>query len=161
MTTYYLEMTSPATLKPKANPVGIDIVEAEIKEFRFNCYLYHLIGKNWSWTDRQSLPDADWEAYAESDNLRTWVAYCRGSIAGYYELQRQEGDNVEIAHLGLAPRFLGRHLGGYLLTHALKSAWLWGNTKRIWLHTCTLDHKFALPNYQARGMTIYKTEESE
>ena len=32
------------------------------------------------------------------------------------------------------------------------------NSKRVWLHTCTLDHKNALKNYLNRGMKIFKEE---
>ena len=30
--------------------------------------------------------------------------------------------------------------------------------KRVWVHTCTLDHPNALRNYIARGMNIFKKE---
>ena len=32
------------------------------------------------------------------------------------------------------------------------------NINRVWVHTCSLDHKYALNNYIARGMKIFKTE---
>ncbi len=157
-TTYYLETNSPDELKRKPAPVGLTVVEAEVKEYRFSRYLYQLVGEQWSWTDKLSFSDEEWQQYAENDNLRTWVAYSKGSIAGYYELQKQEGANVEIVCFGLAPGFIGKGFGGYLLTHAIDSAWSWGNTRRVWVHTCTLDHEAALSNYQARGMTLYKTD---
>jgi GNAT superfamily N-acetyltransferase len=160
VTTFYLEMRSPDDLKVKEKPTGLEVIEAEFKEYRFNRYLYQLVGQDWNWKDKLSLSDDEWKHYAENDNLRTWVAYNKGSIAGYYELQKQKNYNIEIAYFGLAPKFLGKGFGGYLLTHAIKSAWSWGNTKRVWVHTCTLDHDSALPNYQARGMKIYKTENS-
>lgn len=151
-------MESPGDLVDKEKPVGFDVIEAEEKEFRFNRYLYQLVGEKWNWTDKLSLSDDEWKQYSESDNLRTWVAYRNGSIAGYYELQKQENDNVELVYFGLAPRFIGEGLGGYLLSHAVKSAWSWGNTRRVWVHTCTLDHDSALGNYMARGFKLYKTE---
>jgi GNAT superfamily N-acetyltransferase len=160
ITTYYLEMRSPDNLREKEQPCGLEIVEAEVKEFRFNRYLYQLVGEKWQWIDKLALSDEEWKQYAESDNLRTWVAYVRGSIAGYYELQKQAEKNVEIAYFGLAPSFIGKGYGGCLLSHAIKSAWSWGNVRRVWVHTCTLDHKAALSNYQARGFKIYKTVDS-
>ena len=39
-----------------------------------------------------------------------------GTPAGYFELEAQERGNVEIAYFGLLPRFIGRGLGGALLT---------------------------------------------
>lgn len=156
--TFYLEMRSPDEINAKDKPDEITVLEAEIKEFRFNRYLYQLVGERWIWNDKLSLSDDDWRQYAENDNLRTWVAYVNGTIAGYYELQKQPEQNVEIVYFGLAPKFLNQGLGGYLLTHALESAWQWGETERVWVHTCTLDHKSALANYQARGLKVYKTE---
>ncbi|MFC6633394.1 GNAT family N-acetyltransferase [Microbulbifer taiwanensis] len=158
VTIYYLQMTSPEQIRGKPRPEGLEVMEAEVKEFRFNRYLYQLVGEAWQWADRLKLPDADWQRYAEREQLRTWVAYHRGSIAGYYELEQQAGGDVQIAYFGLAPKFIGRGYGGYLLTHALESAWSWGDTKEVWVHTCTLDHPGALDNYRARGMEVYRTE---
>lgn len=161
ITTYYLEMTSPSSLKDKADPGGLEIYECEIKQFQYNRFLYQLIGEDWEWTDKNRWPDEQWKAYAENDNLRTWVAYYRGSPDGYYELQQQDGGNVEIAYFGLAPKFIGRGFGGYLLSWAIKTAWALKGTQRVWVHTCTLDHPGALQNYKARGMIVYRVETAE
>lgn len=159
MTTYYLEMHSLAELKEVAKPDNFEIAEAEIKDFRVNRFLYQWVGEPWSWQDKLALTKADWQHYAESDALRTWLASYRGSLAGYYELQQQDAGEVELIYFGLAPKFIGKGLGGYLLMHAIQSAWHWPGTQRVWVHTCTLDHRNALSNYQARGFTLYKTEQ--
>ena len=158
MTTYYLEMRSPLALKEKTGACGLNMVECELKQFQFNRFLYELVGQAWNWTDKLSWTDAQWKAYAHSPDLRTWVAYFRGIPAGYYELQCQLNRDVEIAYFGLAPEFIGQGFGGYLLTHAIRSAWNIPGTRRVWVHTCNLDHPGALNNYQARGMKIYKVE---
>ena len=160
VTTWYLESRSPADLKPASDPGGVSLVEAQIPQWQFNRFLYQLVGGPWQWTDKLSWDDQQWRDYAEAENLRTWVAWVSGSPAGYFELQRQAGDEVEICYFGLAPRFIGRGLGGYLLTEALRMAWAW-QASRVWVHTCSLDHEGALANYQARGLTIYRTEEEE
>ena len=158
VTTYYLEMKSESALKEKKQSNGLQIRECEIKQFQFNRFLYQLVGENWQWIDRLSWTDEQWKAYAENDNLRLWVAYHKGSPAGYYELQQQNGGDVEIAYFGLAPKFIGQGFGGYLLSQAIKSAWNWKGTKRVWVHTCTLDHPSALENYKARGLEVYRVE---
>lgn len=122
----------------------MDIIEAEIKEYRFNRYLYSLVGEIWNWTDKLILTDKQWKEYAESSNLRTWLVYSKGSIAGYYELNTNSECNVEIAYFGLAPKFIGQGFGGYLISHAIKSAWEKSSAKRVWVHTCLLDHPNAL-----------------
>ena len=158
VTTYYLEMKSPSLLKDKKESEGLKIYECEIRQFQFNRFLYQFIGGAWGWTDKLSWSDEQWKTYAENDNLRTWGAYYKGSLAGYYELQQQYGGDVELAYLGLAPKFIGKGFGGYLLSQAIKSAWEWKWTKRVWVHTCTLDHPSALQNYKARGMDVYRVE---
>ena len=65
---------------------------------------------------------------------------------------------MKIAYFGSAPKFIGRGIGGHLLSHALRSAWDWEGTKRVWVHTCTLDHPNALQNYKARDMEVYRVE---
>ena len=161
VTTYYLEMKSPEALKGKADPGKLKIVESEVKQYQFNRFLYQLVGESWQWTDKLSWSAEEWRAYAENDNLRTWVAYYKGTPAGYYELQQQDQGDVEIAYFGLAPQFIGRGFGGFLLSEAIRSAWALDGTERVWVHTCTLDHPSALQNYQARGMEIFRVETAE
>ena len=79
-----------------------------------------------------------------------------GSPFGYIELD-QQGESVEIAFFGLLPQYIGMKLGGFLLSEAIRLAWSLG-PKRVWVHTCTLDHEHALNNYLARGFSIYKEE---
>lgn len=158
--TYFLEMNTPLNLKEKPKPDGFETFEAEIKQYKFNRFMYQLVGEGWNWNDKDSFSDEEWKEYSESENLRTWVAYFKGSIAGYFELERQPNSNVEITYFGLSPNFIGMGFGGYLLSHAIKSAWNWGDTKRVWLHTCSLDHESALNNYIARGFEIYRKSNS-
>jgi GNAT superfamily N-acetyltransferase len=157
VTTTFLEMLDPSDLRVRTCPDSeFRIMECVPKQAQYNRFLYGLVGQDWHWTDKNILTDEQWRTYAEADNLRTWVGYVVGSPAGYYELHRHRGD-VEIVYFGLAKPFIGKGLGGPLLSHAIQSAWDW-DAKRVWVHTCTLDHPRAIANYQARGMKIYKTE---
>ncbi|MEB3358818.1 MAG: GNAT family N-acetyltransferase [Synechococcales bacterium] len=159
--THYLEMHSSAELQAKANgDPDFSVTECQIKQYPVNQFLYRFVGAAWQWTDKLVWTDDQWRAYAEAENLRTWIAYKLGSPAGYYEL-RWEGDRqVELAYFGLAERFIGQGHGGYLLSHAIQSAWDWG-AQRVWVHTCSQDHPHALGNYQARGFKIYRVETEE
>lgn len=155
--TYYLEMKTPVALKEKSAAKGVEICEVGIKQFEFNRFLYVLVGSQWQWTERLAWTDQEWKCCVEAENHRTWVAYVQGTPAGFYEL-RKEGSDVEILYFGLAPRFIGCGMGGYMLSAALKSAWAWQNPERVWVHTCSLDHEHALANYKARGMELYRVE---
>jgi GNAT superfamily N-acetyltransferase len=157
VTVWYLESNAESELQAAPNPGGIEIREAQVKQYQFNRFLYQLVGAAWEWHDKLVWTDAQWQAYAEADELRTWVAWCEGSPAGYFELQALEEGAVEIAYLGLAEKFLGRRIGGYLLTEAIRKAWACG-ADRVCVNTCSLDHPNALRNYQTRGLSIYRTE---
>jgi GNAT superfamily N-acetyltransferase len=155
--TYYLELTNHSELKTKTDAKGLVINECKVKQFLVNRFLYHFIGKTWNWTDRNSWSDKQWVEYAENKNLLTFIAYSEGSPAGYFELQLQDNNEVEVVLFGLAPKFIGMGFGGYFLSKTLEYAWDIKETKRVWLHTCTHDHEHALQNYIARGMKLYKT----
>lgn len=156
--THYLEMHSVDDLKPVEESNGLSVIEAEIDNFRLNKFLYQTVGEPWQWLDRLAQSDDEWQQYVENPGLRTWVAYFKGSIAGYFELSQSGDGNVEIAYFGLAEEFIGKGFGGYLLSCALKMAWSMPGATRVWVHTCTLDHPSALKNYKARGFEVYKQD---
>ena len=143
--------------------------------------MYFQVGEKWKWIDKRPWTDAQWKEYASDPRLRTFAGYCDDEVAGYFELLRESnsghessafvprprdfgaihpadaGEEVEIAYFGLLPEFIGRGLGGELLTSAIETGWAWPPTpSRIWVHTCNRDHSSALTNYQARGFKIYK-----
>ena len=155
--TYYLEMTSPADLRPAVRrPVELAIVQAQVPSPPLNRYLYTAVGGDWHWVDRLSWRYEEWVAWLDRPELETWVAYYRGTPAGYFELEMQEDRSVEIAYFGLLGQFIGLGIGGTLLTRAIERGWAMG-ARRVWVHTCTLDHPNALDNYRARGLRVFKT----
>jgi GNAT superfamily N-acetyltransferase len=157
VTTWYLQMHSPDALRGKSLVPELQVIESEIPQVELNRFLYRLVGAPWQWTDRLVWSDRQWRDYVESPGLQTWVAWYRGSPAGYFELLR-DADAVQIAYFGLAPAFVGHGLGGPLLSEALRQAWQWRPVRRVWVHTCSLDHPHALANYLARGMRLYRQE---
>jgi GNAT superfamily N-acetyltransferase len=83
------------------------------------------------------------------------VLHADGTPAGFVEFDRRVADEVEIVQFGLLPEFIGVGLGKWFLRWAIDRAWGYG-PRRLWLHTCTLDHPAALPNYLKAGFTLYK-----
>lgn len=156
--TTYLEMSASSELVAGKEAEDLQLVEVEINQPPFNRYLYELVGQAWQWLDKLSWSDDQWRAYVEQEGLRTWVAWCRGTPAGYFELLQEKNGDTEIAYFGLAPGFIGRGYGGFLLSEAVRAAWAWPGTRRVWLHTCNLDHPHALNNYRARGFRVYREE---
>jgi GNAT superfamily N-acetyltransferase len=125
-----------------------------------NRFFYTAVGGDWYWIDRLEWTCDQWLAWLDRPDLEAWIGHFQGTPAGYFELERQPGGNVELAYFGLLPGFLGRGLGGALLTAAVERAWAMG-ASRVWVHTCSLDAPAALRNYQARGFRHYATETIE
>ena len=161
LVTTYLEMRSPDQLRPKRAHPRFQVREMKERDWRFNRDLYLLVGEQWDWVDKRSWTDAQWIEYATVSELRTFAGYYDGALAGYYELNRDAGGDIEIAYFGLLPEWIGRGLGGALLTSAIEWAWrMEPKPGRVWVHTCNRDHPQALANYQARGMIVYNVEKS-
>ncbi|HYB44709.1 MAG TPA: GNAT family N-acetyltransferase [Candidatus Methylomirabilis sp.] len=159
VTTTSLEMTDRAehrAARPATRP--FDLVRAELACPELNRFLYAAVGARWGWYSRLPWDFARWLAYLDRPELETWIAYVTGTTAGYFELERQERGDVELAYFGLLPAFIGQGMGGVLLTRAIDRAWDMG-ARRVWVHTCTLDHPRALANYLARGFRIFRVEE--
>jgi GNAT superfamily N-acetyltransferase len=151
-------MKAPDELRP-AGPPDADarIVRVELCPPSFFRYLYAAVGGPYHWVDRLPWTDEDIRAYLATPGVSLWVLYSAGAPAGYFELKRCEDASVEIAYFGLLQEFIGRGLGKYLLSEAVRQAWREG-AERVWLHTCTLDGQAALPNYRGRGFRPFKQE---
>ena len=155
----YLEINFIKDLKETSNfPENHSINLVDPVDFQLNKFFYKNIGKNHHWVDRLVWTEKQWINYVSDKNVKTYVLKNEKDLAGYFELiLHQEKDEVEIAYLGLLKEYQNKKLGSYLLSAAIKNSFL-DNPKRVWVHTCSLDHKNALSNYVARGMKIFKTE---
>tara|TARA_B100000029_G_scaffold478229_1_gene524088 strand:+ start:223 stop:726 length:504 start_codon:yes stop_codon:yes gene_type:complete len=137
---------------------GYSVQFVEPADFQLNKFFYKNIGKNHQWVDRLVWNDKQWIEYTTNKNVKTYTIKKKNDFAGYFELIFHENLNeVEIAYLGLLEEYQNQKLGSYLLSSAIKESFL-KKAKRVWVHTCSLDHKNALNNYIARGMKIFKKE---
>ena len=128
-------------------------------DFQINKFFYKNIGKKYRWTDRLIWSETEWIKYISNSKVATYILKVEEDLAGYFELIiHTNPQEIEIAYLGLLEEYHDKKLGGYLLSEAIKKSFIKKNIKRVWVHTCTLDHKNAIKNYLARGMTIYKKE---
>ena len=155
----YLEIKSLDELLEKKKPNDKYIVKkAFLDDFQLNKFFYKQIGKNHQWNDRLVWNDKKWIDYVSNPNVFTFVLKDNEDIAGFFELiYHKDKSEMEIAYLGLLKDYMDKKLGGYMLTKAIKLSFSY-EVKRVWVHTCSLDHKNALKNYLTRGMKIYNTE---
>ena len=127
-------------------------------DFQLNKFFYENIGKNHRWVDRLVWSDKQWIEYTSDKKVKTYILKKQNDLAGYFELIfHKDLNEVEIAYLGLLNEYQNQNLGSHLLSSAIKKSFS-EQTKRVWVHTCSLDHKNALNNYISRGMKIFKKE---
>lgn len=146
----YLEMTSRSDLRREdQTPPGARLEPVRDCPWHFYRYLYVEVGRQYHWKDRLVWTEAEFRRHLDGPST-VWLLTMEGAPAGYFELRGHDDDSIEVAYFGLLPEFVGRGLGKYLLSRAVEEAWALG-PRRVWLHTCTLDHPSALPNYLKRG----------
>ena len=155
----YLEINSLEDLKE--NNQSTDSYSLNLLDpinFQLNKFFYKNIGKKHRWVDRLVWAESQWIDYVSNNKVKTYIFKYQEELVGFFELIFHfEKKEVEIAYFGILEEFQNKKLGSYLLTQAIKKSFV-GNINRVWVHTCSLDHKNALNNYIARGMKIFKTE---
>ena len=155
----YLEINSLTDLQESEKPsedYKVNLIEPT--DFQLNKFFYKNIGKKHKWIDRLIWTEEKWIKYVSNKSVKTFVLKNKNDLVGFYELivhpQKKE---VEIAYFGILEEYQNKKLGSFLLSDAIKKSFQ-ENVDRVWLHTCSLDHKHALKNYLSRGMKIFKSE---
>jgi len=155
----FLEINSIKDLLGVSSPYkSCEIKLLDPPDFQLNKFFYKQIGKNCRWIDRLIWSDKKWIEYVNNKNVNTYILKNKDELIGYFEQIFSKKDlSIEIAYFGILEEYIEKKYGGYLLTEAIKKSFNY-NTNKVWVHTCSLDHKNALKNYLARGMKIYKSE---
>ena len=155
----YLEILSLQDLKEADKPSNNYILSLiDPINFQLNKFFYKNVGKNHNWIDRLSWSEEKWINYVSNKNVRSYVFKFNDNLVGFFELIfHLEKNETEIAYLGILEEYQNKKLGSYLLSEAIKKSFK-NNVNRVWVHTCSLDHRNALGNYISRGMKVYKTE---
>ena len=155
----YLEINSLENLNQGTKPsddYSLNLLDPI--NFQLNKFFYKNIGNKHKWMDRLIWTEEQWIDYVSSKNVKTYILKYKEDLVGFFELiYHQEKNEVEIAYLGILEEYHNKKLGSYLLSEAIKESFK-NKINRVWVHTCTLDHKNALNNYITRGMKIFKTE---
>ena len=155
----YLEINSLNDLKEGKQPsqdYKVNLIEPT--DFQLNKFFYKNIGKKHKWIDRLIWSEEQWIKYVSSKNVKTFVLKNNKDLVGFFELIIHfEKKEVEIAYFGILEEYQNKKLGSFLLSDAIKKSFQ-ENAERVWLHTCSLDHKNALNNYLSRGMKLFRSE---
>ena len=155
----YLEINSIQDLKEVQKPPSdYSLKLLDPVNFQLNKFFYKNIGKKHKWIDRLVWEESKWIEYVSNKNVKTYIFKKGEDLVGFFELiLHPDKKEVEIAYFGLLEEYQNKKLGSFILSEAIKKSFS-NEIKRVWVHTCSLDHKNALDNYINRGMKIFKTE---
>ena len=155
----YLDIYSLQDLKEGMKPsddYSLSLIDPI--NFQLNKFFYKNIGKNHKWVDRLTWSEEKWISYVSNESVKSYVFKFNDDLVGFFELIfHPEKNETEIAYFGILEEYQNKKLGSYLLSEAIKKSFD-NKVNRVWVHTCSLDHKNALKNYLSRGMTVFKSE---
>ena len=139
-------------------PEKIEVYLEKKKDININKFFYRQVGKEHFWRDRLLWSDKEWNKYINNKNLETGIIKLGGELIGFYEQEYHRDKNeIELIQMGILKEYQGKKFGSFLLEYIIYEAFS-KNAQRIWVHTCSLDHKYALENYISKGFKIFKEE---
>ena len=157
---FFLELKK--TKKPREEiifPKNTQIFLETKKDININKFFYRNIGKDHFWRDRLLWSDKEWKKYINNKNLETGIIKINNDMIGFYEQEFHKDKNeIELIQMGILKEHQGKKFGSYLLKYIIQNN-LSRDIERLWVHTCSLDHKYALNNYISKGLKIFKEEE--
>lgn len=157
VTVYYVEMLSPSRQAVPAPRDGLSVIHIPSPSVNDYRRLYNAVGGDYHWLSRRKLSDEELAAVIQDSCNELHVLHVAGIPAGFAELDRRQPDEIELVQFGLTRDFIGQGLGKWFLQWTIDQAWSF-RPRRFWLHTCTLDHPAALPNYLRAGFVLYREE---
>ena len=160
---FFLEIKKTLKKEDKFKfPSNVEIYTDISKDINLNKFFYRQIGLDHFWRDRLVWSDNEWIKYVNNKNLETGILKFNEDLAGFYELKfHPNKKESELIQMGILKEHQGKKLGSLLLNYVISKAFSNNLTKRLWVHTCSLDHKYALKNYLSRGLKVFKKEEIE
>ena len=139
-------------------PKNIEVFLDNEKDININKFFYRQVGKEHFWRDRLLWSDKEWNKYINNKSLVTGIMKINGELIGFYEQEYHETKNeIELIQMGILKEYQGKKFGSFLLEYILHEAFK-KNIDRVRVHTCSLDHKYALDNYLSKGFKVFKKE---
>ena len=157
---FFLELKKNKKKKKKIIfPKNVKISLVLEKDININKFFYRQVGKDHFWRDRLLWSDKEWKKYINNKNLETGIMKVNDKLVGFYEQEFHKSQNeMELIQMGILKEFQGKKLGSFLLQYIVQNTFS-RDIERLWVHTCSLDHKYALNNYLSKGLKIFKEEE--
>ena len=156
---FFLELKKNKKLNQSIiSPKNVKVFLDTERDININKFFYKQVGKDHFWRDRLLWSDKEWSKYINNKSLVTGVMKIDNELIGFYEQEYHETKNeIELIQMGILKEYQGKKFGSFLLKYIINEGFN-KNVERIWVHTCSLDHKYALDNYLSKGFKIFKEE---
>ncbi len=152
----HLEMFAKPPRRPEP-PVKATLrrmVHPQLDEYRA---LFHKIGDDYLWYSRLVMTDDELHAIVHDSNVEVYAVDVDGIAEGMLELDFRTADEAEITYFALTEKMIGTGTGRWLMNRTLDLAWS-HPIRRLWVHTCTLDHPSAVDFYVRSGFVSFKRQ---
>ena len=157
VTVYYLEMLAYSEQFFPAPREGLTVVHCLKPTVAYYRFLYNAVGQKYHWLSRRKLSDEALATVIQDPRNELHVLSADGTPAGFAESDCRQPNDIELVQFGLMQEYIGHGLGKWFLRWTIDMVWS-KQPSRFWLHTCTLDHPAALPNYLKAGFLLFKQE---
>ncbi len=152
-----LEMRERAQTRPEraSQPVSIErFTEPDAERYRA---LVRRIGEPYLWQSPLLITDEQFTQQVRDPDVEIYVLRSGGQDEGILQLDFRQAGECEVRLFGVSERLRGSGSGRKLMNYAIQTAWA-RPIRRLWLHTCTLDHPDALPFYVRSGFAPFKRQ---
>ena len=149
----YLEMRTRPRLKrvPRAREWRLERLN-DVDRYRA---LFRRVGEDWLWFSRAVMSDDGLLAFLSHPKVEAYALVQGAADLGLLELDFRPRGEAELSFFGLVPEAIGSGAGRHLMNAAIRRAFR-EPIRRLFLHTCSLDHPAALPFYVRTGFVAYR-----
>lgn len=150
----FLEMREPAAPRPEPAAMSARLRHVVDPDPDWYLALFHLVGDPYLWFSRLAMGRDSLRSILHDPAEHVYAVESGGFDAGLLELDFRTSGECEIAYFGVSAALVGIGVGRWLMNRTLELAWA-KPIRRLWVHTCSLDHPAALDFYCRSGFVPY------
>ena len=150
-------MLAPVPPRPERAAAGWSLQRVVDPDLAWYRELYARVGGPYLWAWRLAQSDDVLGAMLHDPVLENYVFRDGEAEEGMLELSFRTPGECEIIYFGVTERLVGSGAARFMMNRVLERAWS-QPIRRLWLHTCTLDHPRAVPFYLRSGFVPFKRE---
>ncbi|SCB23774.1 Acetyltransferase (GNAT) domain-containing protein [Bradyrhizobium yuanmingense] len=152
----HLEMTAPPARRDDP-PGAWTLRKVDAPALPWYRDLFRRVGEGWLWFSRARMTDAELAAIIHAPGIEVYALVLDGRDEGLFELDFREPGQCELTYFGVTSSLIGTGAARFLMNRALERAWS-HDVRRVWVHTCTLDHPAAVAFYQRSGFRPFRRQ---